>query len=490
MKNALANIVRGGATAIVALVLPHFLTRSLEHDKFAAWALMLQIAAYANYLDFGLQTAIARYLAQAIERRENDLRDSLVSTAFVMLSVGGVLALGLISIVVWQLQHLFHGLPSGLVGEMRGGVLVLALSAALLLPVSTFTGVLVGLHRNELSAAAIGSSRILGAIAVVIASRYTHSLVWLASCIACFNLLGGLAQYAAVRKLLPQMRLRVKSVSRAMAAELGRYCSVLVFFSFGMLLISGLDVTIVGRFQFSSVGYYSVAATLVAFFTGLNNSLFGSLIAPVAVLQARGEYERIRGAILVATRLSTYLNVLLIFAATLGGPALLQAWVGPDYGIHSLRILEILLVGQAVRLLGNSYASALLATGLQRYAVLPGMIEAVSNLGFSVVGILWFGAIGVAWGTLLAAVLGICCYIIYTIRAVKIIPIRRSEFVVEGLFRPVICLSPLLAYALIEGAKPLTVSLWWCLIMAVGSTLILLWYRGGLIPLQRGRGPT
>ena len=67
IKNALANVMRGGATAVVSLVLPHFLVRSLDRDRFAAWSLMLQIAAYASYLDFGLQTAVARYVAHFTE---------------------------------------------------------------------------------------------------------------------------------------------------------------------------------------------------------------------------------------------------------------------------------------------------------------------------------------------------------------------------------------------------------------------------------------
>lgn len=108
VKNAFANVIRGGASAIVAIALPHFLTRAMDHDRFAAWALMLQVSAYAGYLDFGLQTAIARYLAQAIERDDKDQCNELVSTAFICLTVAGVLALTVIGFIVWQLPHLFH----------------------------------------------------------------------------------------------------------------------------------------------------------------------------------------------------------------------------------------------------------------------------------------------------------------------------------------------------------------------------------------------
>src|SRR5580698_1442651 len=92
IKNAAFNILRGCAAALAALALPHFLTRSLDTQRFAAWSLMLQIAAYASFLDFGLQTAIARFIAQAIELEQNDRRDRVVETAFVLLAFAGALA--------------------------------------------------------------------------------------------------------------------------------------------------------------------------------------------------------------------------------------------------------------------------------------------------------------------------------------------------------------------------------------------------------------
>ena len=176
IKNALANIVRGGASGMVAVVLPHFLTQALDHDRFAAWALMLQIAAFASYLDFGVQFAVARYLAQAIERDDDQQRDRLISTAFAMLAIAGVIALSVIGIVIFFLPRIFQGIPSALVGDLRLGLMFMAVSAALGLPMSTFTGVLVGLHRNEFPALAIGGTRILSALGVLVTVRYTHSL--------------------------------------------------------------------------------------------------------------------------------------------------------------------------------------------------------------------------------------------------------------------------------------------------------------------------
>jgi hypothetical protein len=163
-KNASANLIRGGATAMVALALPHFLTRSLDHDRFAAWSLLLQLSAYTTYLDFGVQTAVARFLAGYIERGDGKHRDRLVCTALALLCLAAVLAVVVIVVVLWQLPNLFHGISSELMPEFRLAAAILGASVVLALPFSAFSGVLLGLHRNEYVAAAVGGSRLLGAV--------------------------------------------------------------------------------------------------------------------------------------------------------------------------------------------------------------------------------------------------------------------------------------------------------------------------------------
>src|SRR5450759_5693695 len=89
LKNAFSNLGRGGASSIVALALPHFLAQALSPDRYSAWVLMLQIAAFANYLDFGVQTAVARFSAQAVERDDIQQLNRIVNSALKLLSVAG-----------------------------------------------------------------------------------------------------------------------------------------------------------------------------------------------------------------------------------------------------------------------------------------------------------------------------------------------------------------------------------------------------------------
>jgi O-antigen/teichoic acid export membrane protein len=482
VKNALANIVRGGATAMVALALPHFLTRTLDHSRFAAWVLMLQIAAYANYFDFGLQTAVARYLAQAMERGDDEQRDRLVSTAFVLLVATSVLAFIVLGVLILELPHLFQQVPASLMAELQSGLLVMAISAGLSLPMSTFTGVLIGLHRNEFTALAIGGSRILGAIAVLVAIHHTQSLFWLAVCLSVFTLLGGLFQCAVAFHLLPEMRVRAQYLSKRMALELIRYCLGLTVYSLSMLLVSGMDISIVGYFTFDAVGYYAIAATLITFVAGFSNSVFAAMMTPVAVLQTRGQLCRIRDLVIRTTQLGSYASLMITLPVFVYGFVALKLWVGPAYAGQALPILEVLLVAQAVRLIGSSYCTMLIATGQQRFGVAVALIEASVNFVFSIAGAVWLGPIGVAWGTLIGAVIAIICLFPLSIRWAREVPIPAWAFFREGILRPLIVATPILLYlALRRGQSP---SIWSpkVLILAVLASIVLSVVFGGLLP--------
>jgi O-antigen/teichoic acid export membrane protein len=455
-KNALANLLRGVATAIVALALPYFLTHSFGHDRFAAWSLLLQMSAWTTYLDFGVQTAVARFLAGYAERGEEQPQDRLVSTALALLSGAAVLATVLILVVLWQLPNLFNGIPSELMPEFRLAAAILGASVVVALPLSTFSGVLVGLHRNEYVAVAVGGSRLLGAASVLLVEQRTHSLITLSACIAATTVLGNFSQVLMVKRLLPKLKVSLSGVRSSMAAELGSYCVGLTVWTVGMLLISGLDIAIVGHVDFRAVGYYSIAASLVMLFSGAHTAICSAYMTPVAALHAAGEIDHIRRVILHATRLSTFVNLLAVTVTFLGGKVLLQLWVGEPYATEALPIVEILMVAQAIRLVMNPYASALIATDMQRYGIAQGVVEGVINLVCSIIGAYWIGPLGVALGTLIGAVCGLAWTSLLTLRRTAEISSGRWKFISEGILRPFLCTLPLLIFTIALHGQPLT----------------------------------
>lgn len=431
-RNAVSNVVRGASSAVAALVLPHFLVHSLTPDRFSAWSLILQIAAYASYLDFGLQLAISRFLAQAIELDQRERQKRLVGATLTLLTGGGFIAFLVIGFVILMIPRFFQGIPVGILNEVRWAAFILGSSAAILLPASTYTGILIGLHRNDVPAIVIASTRILGVLAAVIAAHFTGSLIVLAMCIATWNLFGGGLQWYFAGRLLPGSDRWWVRPEKRILRELLSYCIGLVVFSFSMFLVSGLDVTILGHFNFDSVGFYAIASLLVTFIAGLNSSVLGALMTPLAALQARHATDRIRRIVIAGTRASVAANLLGTGALFCFGPALLRIWVGQPYASSAYPIAQILMVAQLIRLIPNAYCTMLIATGQQMNAVGNSIFEGVVNLATSVVGAIYFGATGVAAGTLIGAVGGVAWVGLHTVgkdRLIRFSPRERAASV-------------------------------------------------------------
>ena len=446
IKNSAANTIRGVASTLVAVALPHFLVHSLDRDRFGGFVLLLQVAAYGNYLDFGLQATLARFFAQTYEGDDGGRRRTLVSSSIALLLVAAAIAILVVAGVAADAARIFPKLPLTLLPEFRASVMLLGTVTAIGLPLSAYSGVLLGMHRNDLVAFCVGISRLLGGGVVLLVAPRNHSLLVLSACIAGANLLGALAQLVIVRFLLPALRAGVDGVSTLLIRELLRFSSSLMVWSLAGFLVAGLDLTLVGHFQFQSVGFYSICSYFVAILIGINAAVCGALMTPIAALHAAGEIDRIRAVTLRVTRAINYVNLVLTVFALIFGHTVLRAWVGSSYADPAVPILDVLAVANTIRLIPSAYASMLIATGQQRHGVAQGVCEGVVNLVSSLILGSRYGAIGIAMGTLIGAIAGVSWTWAYTLKRAVEFPFSRYEFIVNGAFRPLLCLVPLIAF--------------------------------------------
>jgi O-antigen/teichoic acid export membrane protein len=487
LKNAAANVVRGGAASAVAIILPPFLARLMSADAYGAWSLVLQLSAYTAYLDFGIQTAVGRFIAHANELRDARQRDSVVSTAFAALTVTGVAAIaGTVGMTI-LLPSIFRHMPSALVGETRLALLLVACSLALGLPASVFNGIFVGLQRYEVPAAIIGVSRILSALLVILVVRRGANLPAMALAVTCVNLTAYGFQYLMYRRIAPEIQFSVSLISIRAGRELLKYCLSLTVWSFAMLLITGLDVFLVGYFKFEELAYYAIAATAVTFLTGLQNAVFGVMIPSTAVQHARGDAKELGRVMVTATRYGSFLLLLTGLPLILGAKSILSLWVGRSYANHTTLVLQVLTAGNVLRLSATPYAMTLIGTGQQRLAIATTLAEGSSNLIASIIAGSVFGALGVAIGTAFGSLVGIVGNFTYNMRRTKGIDFEISSYVRDGLLRPLVCALPLVFLAIVfRWNYPRLWSMMALSTIVMVATAFLVWHFG-LVDGERER---
>ena len=484
-RNAAANLLRLAGAGVVALLLPPFLVRMLPKEVYGTWALVLQLTLYVGFLDFGIQTAVARFVAHAVELNDTRQRDGVLSTSFVLLGSACILGIAIVVLLSWQLPHLFHAMPAYLYRPAKIALLLMGCSFALGLPVSVIHAFFTGIQRNEIPVAlAIANKLVMAALVTMVVLRHWN-LAAMGAATALANLVSYAGAYFAWRIWARGARVRLALVSSTFIKQIASYSGSLMVWMAAMLMISGLDLAIVGMFDYGATAYYAIAATLTNFMAQAFGAIFSTLLPVSAAMGARHQSERLGALLVSSTRYGMLILLAMSIPLIVGGRFAIRLWAGNDYALHSTAILQVLLIANVIRLCALPYSTLLLGTGQQNKVISSPLAEGITNLVASVAGAYLLGAIGVAIGTLIGSFVSIGCHLFYNMPRTVMIAIDRARLIREGLLRPLVCGLPfvglLLVRSITQVAPEIQVSL--VLITSVGAMLLL--WRHGLAGSER-----
>ena len=488
LQGSASNMLRVALSMLVSLVLPPFLVHRMSTPEYSAWVLILQMSGYVAMLDLGLQTAVGKFVAEyhALDDRTNNRQ--ILSTSFVILSITALAGAMVIAIITWQVPQLFHQMPSSLVLEVRESLLVVGLSVTFSLPFGAFLATFTGLQEYSFPTVVSSLTRILSAAGLVILLLLKGTLVQLALLMGAFNMAASLVQFLGWRRYVKErVDFSLAFYDRQTAVRLMKYGAVLSLWSLAGLLISGLDIVIVGHYDYKNTGFYAVASSVTNFMLLIIGSTFGPLLPAVSSLQAGATPKHI-GEVL--TRVSRYCTLLLCLIGApllVGAYPLLSLWVGHKYAMQSTMYVEILVVGNIFRQLMYPYALMVVATGKQHLATIAALSEALVNIGVSIFLVKQIGALGVAIGTLVGAFVSLALHLSVSMYFTQsTIRLGRRRYVWRALFLPLLSMTPtLLLYPFLKRfsmlpANPGLLALWLLL------TLVIAWRIGLTAEDRRG----
>ncbi len=254
-----------------------------------------------------------------------------------------------------------------------------------------------------------------------------------------------------------------------------------------MLCVSGLDLTIVGHYDFNQTAYYSIATLPTSFILMVLSSVSGPMMPASSALSTQRSAIEMGALLAKTTRYSTILLFLTGLPLLVLGFPILHLWVGPSYALSSLTYLRILVLANIIRNVCQPYAIMLAATGRQGAATITAISEALVNLGGSFYLASRFGAIGVAFGTLLGSFVSVSLHFAVSMHFTRqTLAVARRKLLIVGLFRPAtIALPSLLLLPFWWTSSHLTPSPAIAILWAL-STILLAWF-GSLDQEERNR---
>jgi len=494
-RNSILSIGRVFVAAVIAIVLPGYLTHRLPVVTYAAWVLILQVSAYVAYLDFGIQSGIAKYVAEYEARNDAAGSSMRASAGLALMLIASLLGVALTLILAWQVPRLFNEMPATLYHDVRISILCVGISLSFGLLCSIFPSIFFGLQRYAVPMILSIVNRILYTSAVIAAVALHQGLAVMGALVAVVNIGTGLLQFDAWRRLANKVRLSMYGLDISVVRKMLAYCSSLAIWNAGMLFISGLDVTIVGKYDFGQTAFYSIAVLPTNLVTAIMGAALAPLMPTASALSVHHSPVQMGAVLARATRYASALLITSGVPLLVAGYWVLRVWVGPTYAMQTVGYMRILVLANILRNMAMPYASMLVATESQKIAIGGAIAEAAVNVTCSLYLVRHIGAIGVAYGTLIGSFISIGMHFVVNMHFTKTkFAISRFRLLLIGLVRPAMIAIPsliLIRYWWSKTAPAFGVQAWlgWGL-----CTVLLAWFaglnakeRGGLIRLAGRR---
>lgn len=414
----------------------------MQNDEFAAWSLALQIVTYINLLGIGLQTATAREIAQASENGNQIRMQNIVQAAqsIARFSTIGGLIFVLILVVAYPL--IFPDIPEAIVPVFRLALLLIGISTAIQLLALVPMGVFQGLHRNNIFVIVQIFVRLITILSLWFSTKLDFQLLGFSIIFSASSIILYPAMKVVSYKLLPWHK-KIRSIDKKVRRELLIYCSTLSVWSISMLLVNSVGIVMIGRVAYQMSGAYSIAMSAASILAGLLGAIFSPLLTTAASMHASLEQrEKLPNLLLRSTFICGLVLHFLFFLIYLCHRQIISIWVGDSYIETVSQPLLILVGSHALRNLISPYAMMLLATGLQKMALMSGLLEGLGNLVATIFLGLEFGIVGIACGTLFGALVGFLIALIKNTRNTPELTPKPLLFIVIGFLMPVIFVIP------------------------------------------------
>jgi O-antigen/teichoic acid export membrane protein len=465
LKNSASNAGGMVVTSLISFLMPAFLVHRLDQSTYAAWVLILNLGAYVGYFDFGVQTAVSKFVAEHDARGDNESCGQCVSTGLAIMLCGMVLGIVLSAGLALSVPTLFRKMPAAIYHDVRLSILMVGISLSVGLASSAFPAIFLGLQRYRIPAVISIISRVLYVTVLVGAVILHGSLVVMAASVAVVNVLTSLMQVVAWQRLASHVRVRLFPVDFTRLREMISYCFVLTIWSICMLFVSGVDLTIVGHYSFREAAFYSVAVSPTNFMLILVGTLMGPLLPAASALSTERTPEQMGNILLRTTRYGTVLLLLTGLPLLVGGYLALKLWVGQHYAVAAAPLLRILILANIVRQLCAPYSTMVVATARQRVATASAVTEAVVNLGASIWLARSYGAIGVAIGTLIGSFASVGMHFAVSMHFTRNLAVSRIRLFFKGILQPSLMAIPtfVLLHLWWVSGKPQMNSLEWLL---------------------------
>jgi O-antigen/teichoic acid export membrane protein len=390
--------------AVIGFVLPPFIFRSLGVEYYGIFSLLLLVGSFVQYLDMGVTTSLAQFVASTNVLGNLDRVSKVVLWVLMLYIVAiGFILLGWVVLQGWLVSFVFPG--ASMQGIAVLGLLFL-LGASLDLLASVFASVIQGFQRYDQMIAgniATQTSKAVISIIVLLSGGGIEGLAWIqiaAGTLRCFIM----AALAIRDGLSIRSWVECRSVNK-------KDLFGLIRLSFGLqgAQVAGLAssqlvrILVVRVGGLEAAGIYDIANKLVLQIATLPDSVY------IAISPAISRMDSLDDRVAIRQLISKSIRYLLIFGipaclfASWFAPEIIRAWIGSTNPMFAYAI-RVLVIGAFVNVLSGPAYHGLIGLGRPGLGLIKALVWLVMNSTVTIVLGVLYGFAGVLVGSTIALV--------------------------------------------------------------------------------------
>ncbi|OGS26267.1 MAG: hypothetical protein A2339_01575 [Elusimicrobia bacterium RIFOXYB12_FULL_50_12] len=396
-----------------------FIIHSLGDHMYGLWIFVGSFLGYYGLMDFGLNSAVQRFISKAVGTNDIEEENRICNTALGVFTVIGGFALIMSFVVAFIVPLLVVNITE--VSLFRKLILILGINFSIGFPLRVFAGILAANIRFELSSMVDLSKLAIRTLLIYIFLLDGYGVIALAVITATLDIYAYSVKYFIVRKLYKHIVLSSRYFDKSRIRTLFGYSVYTFVAQVADQLRFNIDNLVITVFiGLSSVTPYSIGARFIAYFSEFISAATGMLAPVFSQYHAAEQYDLLKEKYLFMTKINGYLSFLVGGLLAIFSREFIIRWAGPEY-LVSYSVILVLLIPRIFALMQVPSIQMLFGISKHKFFTVSNSIEGILNLIASVVLVKYYGILGVALGTAIPMItVKLFIQPIYTCKAIRL----------------------------------------------------------------------
>jgi O-antigen/teichoic acid export membrane protein len=399
--NALSNFGGLAVNLAVGFFLTPAMLSYLGEKRFGIWTLVSSLVGYYGLLDFGVGSAVFRYVPLFHGQGNHHRVSSVISTSMAFYAALSLVIVATTQVLAGPIASFYDGGP-----ELAKLLRLIGLATALGLPTIVLNTSIKSYEGFAPSNIVTASTQLLRGALLVACMLAGYSLVEMGLAVLVVGLVSLVGNFIIFKRICHDARLSLSSIRWTDLKMLLTFGSVILIVGTANSLATESPKQIVAKtLSLEALGLFGIPLLVISYYRMLIISLTNVFSPRFSYLSGREAQEEIRLLFVQGCRYIAILAGAVALLLWIAGPSFVLLWAHKPQLAKAFSALGIMTAGTFVFLSHRLGGDLLFGLGLQKQVALLELLEAVGIVGLTIPLSIKFGIAGAGLGLALPPII-------------------------------------------------------------------------------------